>query len=282
MISVIIPLYNKELSIVNTVNSVLHQTYTQFELLIIDDGSTDHSLEYVKNISDNRIKIVEKRNGGVSSARNLGIRNARFNYLAFLDGDDLWSPFHLDELIKLIQHNRSIKFYATGFTKDKKVFLTDNITEPVNSITEFYKEESYTDTILSSSSFAFHKELLDKLTYYYDEKLKYGEDVDFWYRILREESLVYSRRITVYYNIEGENRSNYVLPLHFRFHNFIFENKSDTEKKYLGKLVALVIIDYLFYKSYKISFGIFYRYRRYYKYIFRYFYLLIRKKLKKV
>src|SRR5687767_2996559 len=95
MITVIIPLYNKEKSILDTVYSVLNQTYKDFELLIINDGSKDNSLKVVQSISDPRVVIIDKPNGGVSSARNAGILNAKNEYLAFLDGDDIWHPEHL-------------------------------------------------------------------------------------------------------------------------------------------------------------------------------------------
>ncbi|QYS90674.1 glycosyltransferase family 2 protein [Flavobacterium covae] len=90
LFSVIIPLYNKENYIYNTLISVINQTYTYFEIIIVNDGSTDKSLEIVKNINDSRIKIFEQNNKGVSSARNLGIKNATGSLIAFLDADDLW------------------------------------------------------------------------------------------------------------------------------------------------------------------------------------------------
>lgn len=279
MISVIIPLYNKALSIEKTINSVLQQSYANFELIIVDDGSTDASAEVVEKIQDNRIKLIKKKNGGVSSARNLGIRETKFNYLIFLDADDLWTIHHLQEFIKMIKYDDDIRFYATSFTKDREKFKFGNSKSVLKVINDFYLEESYATTILSSSSFGFRKDILDHLDYYYNEKFKYGEDVDFWYRILQGNQLVHSELITVLYNIEGENRSDFVLPIKFRFHNFVFKNKSENEKKYLGKLVALVIIDYIYFKSYRISLNVFLKYFSQIKYISRYFYLLLMKKL---
>src|SRR5690606_29446795 len=102
MFSVVIPLYNKERSIKQTVQSVLDQTFTDFEIVIVNDGSTDNSLQVVENIDDQRIRIINKPNGGVSSARNKGINEANFNWIAFLDGDDLWKPNHLEIIRGLI------------------------------------------------------------------------------------------------------------------------------------------------------------------------------------
>lgn len=88
--SIVIPLYNKEKSITTTINSVLNQTCGDFELIIVNDGSTDTSLEIVQSIKDERIRIINQKNGGVSSARNQGIIEAKFDWIAFLDADDLW------------------------------------------------------------------------------------------------------------------------------------------------------------------------------------------------
>lgn len=89
MISIIIPLYNKAESIKTTLESVLSQSYTDFEVLIIDDGSTDDSKNIVSEIHDDRIRYIYKDNGGVSSARNYGAMNAKSEWLFFLDADDL-------------------------------------------------------------------------------------------------------------------------------------------------------------------------------------------------
>ena len=90
MFSVVIPLYNKELSIINTIQSVLDQTFQNFEIVVVNDGSTDRSVEMVEQFNDPRIRIINKSNGGVSSARNRGIQEAKYELVAFLDADDFW------------------------------------------------------------------------------------------------------------------------------------------------------------------------------------------------
>src|SRR5690554_5521626 len=97
MFSVVIPLYNKELSISNTIQSVLDQTFQNFEIVIVNDGSTDNSVKEVEKFDDKRIRLIHQENQGVSAARNRGIKEARYEWIAFLDGDDLWEKEHLEE-----------------------------------------------------------------------------------------------------------------------------------------------------------------------------------------
>ena len=90
-VSVVIPAYNAEEYIAETLDSVLSQNYSDYEILVIDDGSTDHTGEVLAHYGD-RIHLFQKPNGGPASARNLGLKHARGRYIAFLDSDDLWHP----------------------------------------------------------------------------------------------------------------------------------------------------------------------------------------------
>ena len=107
--SVIIPIYNKEKDVETTIKSVLNQTYIDYEIILVDDGSTDNSLNIVNAIEDDRIQIFTKQNEGVSKTRNYGITKAKAEYIAFLDADDYWYPNHLE-----ILHNL-IKKFTKGF-----------------------------------------------------------------------------------------------------------------------------------------------------------------------
>lgn len=100
MISVIIPLYNKESAVKRSVKSVLIQSYQDFELIIVDDGSTDNSLDVVRRIQDDRIVIIEQENGGPSKARNTGVKHAKGDWIVFLDADDELLPDALQIMIE--------------------------------------------------------------------------------------------------------------------------------------------------------------------------------------
>src|SRR5690625_5076160 len=119
MFSVVIPLYNKELSIRNTLQSVLDQTFTDFEIVIVNDGSTDSSAAIVEEFTDPRIRLIHQENQGVSAARNKGIEEAKYDWIVFLDGDDLWENNHLEEFVKMIKLFPEDRVFCTSHTKSK-------------------------------------------------------------------------------------------------------------------------------------------------------------------
>lgn len=95
---VVIPLFNKERHIGRAIKSVINQTYQKFELIIADDGSTDHSVNEVVKIKDSRIRLIKQENGGESSARNKGIGEAKYYHIGFLDANDIWKPNILESM----------------------------------------------------------------------------------------------------------------------------------------------------------------------------------------
>lgn len=107
-VSVIIPVYNADKYIAATVESVLAQTYKNFEILIIDDGSPDKSLKVCQQFQDSRIKIICQANRGLPGARNTGIRHAQGDYIAFLDADDIWLPNKLEKHVNHLNNSPTV------------------------------------------------------------------------------------------------------------------------------------------------------------------------------
>lgn len=105
LVSVIIPVYNAEKYIEQTIQSVLQQTFQDFEIIVLNDGSKDHSGEIIQRMqqADNRIQYIPKANTGVSDTRNIGISKAKGKYLAFLDADDIWLPENLAEKVSVLE-----------------------------------------------------------------------------------------------------------------------------------------------------------------------------------
>lgn len=115
MISIVIPLYNKEQQIGNTLQSVLNQTFQDFEIVIVNDGSTDQSIAAVSAFTDERILVIHQENQGVSVARNTGIKEARYDYIALLDADDDWKPDYLESQVNLIRTYPGCRVFACAY-----------------------------------------------------------------------------------------------------------------------------------------------------------------------
>ena len=127
--SVVIPLYNKSEHIIHTLESVLAQTMEDFEILVIDDGSSDDSLEMAQKVASPKIRIFQQKNQGVSVARNVGIENARGEYISFLDADDVWHADYLQTIDQLTKNYPQSDIYVTAYEvlmKDGKIIEQGN------------------------------------------------------------------------------------------------------------------------------------------------------------
>lgn len=194
-VSVIMPIYGVEKFVKAAVNSVLDQTFTDFELLVIDDVSPDRSTEIVRAIGDNRIRIiVHQENRGLAGARNTGIRNATGKYLAFLDSDDVWQPHKLEKHVAHLDSDPSIgiSFSRSAFIDQDGNSLDtyqmpklDNIDTPHlmcrnpvgNGSAPVIRRETL-DDIAFKSDIHQSEEL-----YYFDESFRQSEDIECWIRI---------------------------------------------------------------------------------------------------
>jgi glycosyltransferase involved in cell wall biosynthesis len=115
MISIVIPLYNKEQQIAKTLQTVLNQTYQDYEILIVNDGSTDRSAEIVSSFKDERIHLIHQKNAGVSAARNRGIAEARGEFVALLDADDEWKSDYLSTQMRLVEEYPGCDVFAVNY-----------------------------------------------------------------------------------------------------------------------------------------------------------------------
>jgi len=125
--SIVIPLYNKEATIARAIQSVLNQTVQDFEIVIVNDGSTDKGPDIVSAIKDSRIRLIHQENQGVSAARNKGIAEAKYDLIAFLDADDEWHPQFIEEILNLKSKYPMCDVYATNYfykESDKVLFKT--------------------------------------------------------------------------------------------------------------------------------------------------------------
>lgn len=163
MISVVIPVYNKESTILKTLTSVINQAYKDFEIVIIDDGSTDNSISIINNnFDDHRIKIISQSNQGVSIARNQGVFHSKYELIAFLDADDLWDEKYLEFMVKTYNMFPDAGMYCcAGYVKNAEGVIFERvdskIINPISRVDFFQNPHIY----LHTSSTVVKKEVFN-------------------------------------------------------------------------------------------------------------------------
>ena len=211
LISIVIPLYNKESSILKTIQSVINQTYTDYELIVVNDGSTDNGTKIVENYPDTRINLINKENGGVCSARNRGIQEAKGEYIALLDADDLWDVKYLEEQVKMMNDFPDAAMWSINYaeTRNGKIVrrVPTGLPDGYRGYVEHYFEmpERVSDLFHPSSTIV-KKEVFDKVGLF-DERIKYAEDSDLWFRINAVYKTAFYDRYMVSYQLDAENRA---------------------------------------------------------------------------
>lgn len=191
LVSVVIPVYNAERSILSTLTSVIRQTYSNLEIIIVNDGSTDRSRQLLtqfkaKEESRFPILLINQENSGVSKARNEGMKRAKGDYIALLDGDDEWLPNKLETQMNIFYQHPAVDFLGTNRNGEhwKKWFLKDFSTlTPISARLLLYK------TFFVTPSVVFKRKILDTVGYF-DEAQRHAEEGDYWIRICHRHHCV--------------------------------------------------------------------------------------------
>jgi len=236
--SVVIPLYNKQQFIGNTLKSLLNQTFDDFEILIVNDGSTDKSEAVVQTFSDNRIQYFSQENRGVSAARNVGISNANATYICFLDADDYWHPHFLETM-----HDSIFKFPEQYvFAASIEIETAKTVFKPKYSILKTgdfelvdYFDASLKESVIWTGSTVFHKSVFEK-SGNFDCNIRSGEDIDLWIRIGLLYPVLFSWKIVARYVFDPESLSKNKIYTGntINFSKFeTLENSHPTLKKFL-------------------------------------------------
>lgn len=205
MFSIIIPLYNKELSVKNTIKSVLNQSFKEFEIIVVNDGSTDKSVEKAKEISDERIKIIDQENQGVSAARNRGIKEAKFHWIIFLDADDLWLDNHLQEINRLISKYPTFQVFASSYRRSDNKVIKLWREDVEDYIVDDYFYGMLHQHIVCTGCIVIRSAIFDMIDAF-NPALEIGEDIELWGRIGKLFPIVKSNTVTVVYNVDAKNR----------------------------------------------------------------------------
>lgn len=253
--SIIIPLYNKENYIENTIKSVLNQTFKNFEVIIINDGSTDTSFEKAKLILKEfkNFTIINQENKGLSAARNKGISISKGTIIALIDADDLWHDNFLKSIYNSFLSFPEATFYGTDYLEK---YSNTNIVESTKNIDPKLRNKTFIiddfflankfQPIICQSSMAFKKEIAE--TILFDETINYAEDVDFYLKSFINHKLAYNYNpyVTILYNVPNQitkiGIKNKTLP---NLNKYEKENpKNKSLKKYLDFKRYMYAIQY--------------------------------------
>lgn len=201
LVTVIIPTYNRAKLVRKAIDSVLKQTYTNFEVLVIDDHSTDNTKEIIESFDDDRIKyLLNERKKGAQGARNTGLLNAKGEWIAFLDSDDLWLKEKLQvQLSELASTKKYFCFSHWYELKNDKTYLKTRKLSIDN--TSIYRE-NYIGTF---STVMLHSRIIDEIGLL-DENLSACQDWDYWIRIIDNYNALYISEPLIKYRIHGSDR----------------------------------------------------------------------------
>ena len=222
LISIVIPVYNAEKYLEQCLNSIKNQTYKNFEVILVNDGSIDNSESICKVFveSDTRFRYYLKANGGASSARNLGLDNAQGKYITFIDADDWVDENHLEVLINNIKENNSdmavssikkfdnvSRFKFRVYSNQEKYLLNYNKLNREEFLVILPRLIHASNSYKIAVSKLFKKELLSDVRF--DESIVYGEDLEFFFKIYNNiSSISYVDEVTYVYRLHNERTSS--------------------------------------------------------------------------
>lgn len=212
MISIVIPLYNKEKQIANTIQTVLSQTFQNFEIVIVNDGSTDNSVEEVEKIKDSRIRIINQQNAGVSVARNRGIEEAKYDLIAFLDADDEWKPEYLETQYNLFLKYPDCEVFVTKYEfADEKGNIKQAVIKRIPFLTEdgvlnnYFEVINYSNPPITSITIMVRKSAIVEIGGFL-VGATLGEDLITWAKLAVKYRIAFSKKNVAIYNFRSSKQ----------------------------------------------------------------------------
>jgi glycosyltransferase involved in cell wall biosynthesis len=238
--SIVISVYNKADYIENTLKSVVNQSFDDFEIIVVNDGSSDNSLEIINSINDDRISVITTENLGASMARNKGIEESNSDFIALLDGDDYWDKDYLKTIYDAISIFPNQKVFSVAIAQKYKnkivpVNYSFNQTETFRIHNFFESSKKY--SLLSSSSVVFHKAII-KQTGKFDPNIVSGQDTDLWIRFGLHYDIVFINKelVTYTHNTNSLSNTTFNLSQKPKFDNYLtYEKDNLLLKAYLDK-----------------------------------------------
>lgn len=258
-VTVIIATYNAITYLPITVDSVIQQTFTDFEVLIVDDGSTDETVEWVSKLVDPRVRLISQANQGVAVARNQGIANAQGEYVAFLDADDLWEPTKLEKQVKCLEENPQVGLVNTSIVnidEQGKPLGAVNASDVEGNVLKYIVEENL---ILCGSAPMVRRSCLEAVQGF-DQKLMSAEDWDLWIRLAARYDFAVVREPLVLYRQHLNSKSNNIerhlkhrLKVIDKTFETVARNLQPLKQRSLGRAYLSVAWKLLVQKDYKTS-----------------------------
>jgi glycosyltransferase involved in cell wall biosynthesis len=210
-VSVVVPLYNKARHIRRALDSVLAQSMQDFEVIVVDDGSTDGGGDVVREMNDARIRLIAQENRGVSAARNRGIRESSFEWVAFLDADDEWSPSFLETVTGLRARHPEAGMFATAYrhcqgeTSARPAFI-DCVQSPQGGLLDDYFRAALGPPPAWTSAVMVPKWVFSEVGYF-PVGIRRGEDLNMWERIALRFRVAWSPVDGAVYHLSADNRA---------------------------------------------------------------------------
>jgi glycosyltransferase involved in cell wall biosynthesis len=249
IVSVIIPTYNRRNKLSRAIASVLSQTFQDFEIIVVDDGSTDDTKQFVMGQSS-KVRYLYQANAGPGSARNHGIRFSRGKYLAFLDSDDVWMPAFLQATVSALVAHPDLDLASTTIyigSEDKKTeALTEGVQTGIWEVPELFdfKRVSAVLNGFFSGAIVVKKSVVEKYGGYYEQRCMLGEDVYLWLQVLLNHRIYRIREPLVWYDTSSSELSFSSAKRHFPLEPVlvdsapIWHNCPEKHREFLGYWLA--------------------------------------------
>lgn len=241
--SVVIPLYNKSLHIERALYSLINQKYKNFEVIIVNDGSTDNSKDIVEAFIEkldssikSKFKLFNKNNSGVSSTRNYGVKHSSYDYIAFLDADDYWEENHLLNFVSLIdKYSDKVDMFSNAskqLQNGKFIFPKLSDYKSYIGIVDYFKVSLISNGFINASCVCVKKEVMSYNLF--PLRMKNFEDMITWARIANNKGFAFSSERTSVYVIENAEASS-----HINFENYLRYEELLKTIKYNGFLLKI-------------------------------------------
>lgn len=209
--SIIIPTYNRKLKLLRALESVLNQTFNNFEIIVYDDGSTDGTKEEIQKMTSPQIRYFWKENSGLPAVgRNFGIQEAKGEWLCFLDSDDYWELSKLEKINKAIQNNPQYQIFSHDeFQVNAKGEILEKLIHTKNTNLSYFKHLLLVENCLSPSAITIKKDLMLQFTGYDINSLFFSvEDFELWLRLTKNHEVFHVDEALGFYLVDGAGISS--------------------------------------------------------------------------